>query len=139
MGHIIGLKKPIYHTTYDILLRALTLQRHHITVTSTQAIAYADDLLSVSSTLASLQQQAVLVAAFAAIFELDLAHTKLRAYELPYHRTPPQQQQTHPLILCVNNANVPPRQIGTLTHLGSQYDLDPKGLSQYDHHQLQLD
>ena len=52
---------------------------------STQAIAYADDLLSVSSTITSLQQQADLVAAFAAIFELDLAHTKFRVYEFPYH------------------------------------------------------
>ena len=39
---------------------------------STQSIAYADDLLSVSSTITSLQQQADLVVAFAAIFELDL-------------------------------------------------------------------
>ena len=46
-----------------------------------QAIAYAYDLLSISSTIASLQQQAGLVAAFAAIFELDLAHTKFRAYK----------------------------------------------------------
>ena len=69
---------------YDILLRALTIQRRHITDPATQAIAYADDLLSVSSTITSLQQQADLVAAFAAIFELDLAHTNFRAYKFPY-------------------------------------------------------
>ena len=51
---------------------------------------------SVSSTLASLQQQADLVAAFAAIFELDLAHAKFRAYEFPYHRTHANQPQSPP-------------------------------------------
>ena len=76
-----------WNAVYDILLRALTIQHRHITDPSTQAIAYADDLLSVSSSITSLQQQADLVAAFAAIFELDLAHTKFRAYEFPYHRT----------------------------------------------------
>ena len=50
------------NAVYDILLRALTIQRRHITDPSTQVIAYADDLLSVSSTIASLQKQAELVA-----------------------------------------------------------------------------
>jgi hypothetical protein len=89
-----------------ILLRALTIQRRQTLDTSTQAIAHADDLLSVSSTLASLKPQADLVAAFAAIFELNLAHTKFRAYEFPYHRTHAQQQPTPPLILRVNNADI---------------------------------
>ena len=84
-------------------------------------------------------QQADLEAAFAAIFELDLAHTKFRAYEFSYHRTHAHQPPTPPLILRVNNADIPLRQSGTLTYLGSRYDLDPKGQSQYDHHQLQLD
>ena len=74
-----------WNAVYIILLRALTIQRRHIMDPLTQAIAYADDLLSVSSTITSLQQQADLVAAFAAIFELDLVHTKFRAYEFPYH------------------------------------------------------
>ena len=124
---------------YDILLQALTIQRRHNTDPSTQSIAYADDLLSVSSTIASLQKQADLVAAFAAIFELDLAHTKFRAYKFPYHRTHAQQPPTPPLTLRINNADISLRQTGTLTYLGSQYDLDPKGQSQFDHHQLQLD
>ena len=50
-----------WNAVYEILLRALTIQRRHITDPSTQAFAYADDLLSVSSTIASLQQQADLV------------------------------------------------------------------------------
>jgi hypothetical protein len=79
------------------------------------------------------------VAAFAAIFELDLAHTKFRAYEFSYHRTHAQQPPAPPLILRVNNADIPLRTTGNLTYLGSQYNLDPKSQSQYDHHQLQLD
>ena len=124
-----------WNAVYDILLRALiTIQRCHITDTSTQAIAYSDDLLSVSSTLASLQQQADLVAIFASIFELDLAHTKFYAYKFPYHRTHAQQPPGPYLILRVNNAGIPHRQAGTLTYLGSQYDLNAKDQSQYDQH-----
>ena len=69
-----------WNAVYDILLRALTIQCRHTTDPSTQAIAYADDLLSISSTIASLQQQADLVAAFAAIFEVTgkLSKIKLR-------------------------------------------------------------
>ena len=74
---------------------------------STQAIAYADDLLSVSSTITSLQQQADLVAAFAPIIELDLAHIKFRAYEFPYHRTHARQPPTPPLTLKVNGMDIP--------------------------------
>jgi Reverse transcriptase (RNA-dependent DNA polymerase) len=85
-----------WNAVYDILLRALTIQRRSLTDPATQAIAYADDLLSVSSTLASLQQQADLVAAFAAIFELDLAHAEFRAYEFPYHRIHANQAQSPP-------------------------------------------
>jgi Reverse transcriptase (RNA-dependent DNA polymerase) len=77
-----------WNAVYDILLRALTIQRRSLTDPSTQAIAYADDLLSVSSTLVSLQQQADLVAAFAAIFELGLAHAKFRAPIPPNSRSP---------------------------------------------------
>ena len=105
---------------------------------STQAIAYADDL-SVSSTITSLQQQAGLVAAFAAIFELGHAHTLFRAYEFLYHRIHARQPSTPPLMLKVNGMDIPLRQKGTLMYLGSQYDLDPKGQLQFDHHQLQLD
>ena len=50
-----------WNAAYDILLRALIIRRRYITEPSTQAITYNDDLLSVSSTIASLQQQAVLV------------------------------------------------------------------------------
>ena len=128
-----------WNAVYDILLRALTIQRRTLPDPAAQAIAYADDLLSLSSTQACLQQQADLVSAFAQIFELDLAHTKFRAYEFPYHRTHAHQPATPPVTLRVNNLDIPLRQTGTLTYLGSQYDLDPKGQSQFDHHQTQLD
>ena len=59
-----------WNAVYDILLRAFTLQRPTLNDPTAQAIAYADDLLSLSSHLPSLQQQADLVAAFAQIFEL---------------------------------------------------------------------
>jgi Reverse transcriptase (RNA-dependent DNA polymerase) len=109
-----------WNAVCDILLRALTIKRHHIMDSATQAIAYADDLFSVSSTITSLQQQADLVAAFAAIFELDLAHTKLRGYEFPYHRIHARQPSTPPLILKVNGTDIPLRQTETLMYLGSQ-------------------
>ena len=67
------------------------------------------------------------------------SHTKFRAYEFPYNRIHASQPPTPPLTLKVNGMDIPLRQTGTLTYLGSQYDLVPKGQSQYDHHQLQLD
>ena len=44
-----------WNAVYDILLRALTLQRPTLNDPSAKAIAYADDLLSLSSHLPSLQ------------------------------------------------------------------------------------
>ena len=122
-----------WNAVYDILLRALTLQRRALPDPASQAIAYADDLLSLSSTQACLQQQADLVSP-----KLDLAHTEFRAYEFPYHRTHAQQPTTPPVTLRVNHVDIPLRQTGTLTYLGSQYDLAPKGQTQHDHHQTQL-
>ena len=58
-----------WNAVYDILLRALTLQRPTLNDPSATAIAYADDLLSLSSHLPSHQQQADLVAAFAQNFD----------------------------------------------------------------------
>ena len=52
-----------WNAVYDILLRALKLQRQALPDPASQAIAYADDLLSLSSTQACLQQQADLVSA----------------------------------------------------------------------------
>ena len=104
-----------------------------------QAIAYADDLLSLSSHLPSLQQQADLVAAFTQIFELDLATSKFRAYEFSYHKVHPKQPTTAPLTILIQGKTIQLRQQGTLTYLGSQYDLDPADQSQHNHHLLQLD
>jgi len=128
-----------WNAVYDILLRALTLQRPTLNDPNAQAIAYADDLLSLSSHLPSLQQQADLVAAFAQIFELDLATGKFRAYEFPYHKAHPKQPTTTPLTITIQGKTIQLRQQGTLTYLGSQYDLDPANQSQHDHHLTQLD
>ena len=81
---------------YDILLRALTLQRPTLNDPTAQAIAYADELLSLSSHLPCLQQQADLVAAFAQIFELDLVTSKFRAYEFPTTKSTLSNLPPHP-------------------------------------------
>ena len=128
-----------WNAVYDILLRALTLQRPTLNDPTAQAIAYADDLLSLSSHLPSLQQQADLVAAFAQIFELDLATSKFRAYEFPYHKVHPKQPTATPLTILIQGKTIQLRQQGTLTYLGSQYDLDPADQTQHNHHLLQLD
>jgi Reverse transcriptase (RNA-dependent DNA polymerase) len=127
-----------WNAVYDILLRALTFQRPTLNDPTAQAIAYADDLLSLSSHLPSLQHQADLVASFAQIFELDLATSKFRAYEFPYHKVHPKQTATTPLTITIQGKTIRFRQQGTLTYLGSQYDLDPANQSQHTHHLLQL-
>ena len=71
-----------WNAVYDILLRTLTLQRRTLLDPTAQAIAYADDLLSVSSTQACLKQQADLVSAFSQIIELDLAQTNRHSHIL---------------------------------------------------------
>jgi hypothetical protein len=128
-----------WNAVYDILLRALTLQRPTLNDPSAQAIAYADDLLSIGGHLPSLQQQADLVAAFAQIFELDLATAKIRAYEFPCHCIHLKQAPTPPLTITINGKSIQLRKQSTLTYLGSKYDLDPNDQSQHNHHLLQLD
>ena len=92
-----------------------------------------------SRPLPSLQQQADQVVAFAQIFEHDLATSKFRAYEFPYHKTHPKQPTTEPLAITIQGKSIQLRQKGTLTYLGSQYDLDPADQTQHNHHLLQLD
>ena len=123
-----------WNAVYDILLRALTLQRPTLHDPMAQAIVYADDLLSISSHLPSLQQQADLVAAFAQIFELDLATGKFRAYEFPYHRVHSKQPATTPLTITIQGKTIQLRQRETLTYIDSQYDLDPANQSQHNHY-----
>ena len=99
-----------WNAVYDLLLRALTLQRPTLNDPTAQAIAYADDLLSLSSHLPSLQQQADLVVAFAQIFELDLATSKFRAYEFLYHKTHPKQPAATPLTITIQGKTIQLRQ-----------------------------
>ena len=74
-----------------------TLRHTLLNDPTAQAIAYVDDLLSLSSHLPSLQQHADLLAAFAQIFKLDLVTSKFRAYEFPYHKVHPKQPNSTPL------------------------------------------
>jgi Reverse transcriptase (RNA-dependent DNA polymerase) len=108
-----------WNAVYDILLRALNLQRTTLNDPSAQAIVYTDDLLHISSHLPSLQHQTDLVAAFAQIFELDLATNKFCAHEIPYHRAHPKQTPTTPLTIYTNGKSIKLRTQGTLTYLSS--------------------
>ena len=71
---------------FDILLRALATEtRSHFWIRSrgdhlhpVQDTAYADDLLSITPTLDSLQQKADIVSAFTVLFHLKIATSKLR-------------------------------------------------------------
>ena len=58
---------------------------------------------------------------------------------IPVSPDPRPTTNDTPCHLRVNNVDIPLRQTGTLTYLGSQYDLDPKRQSQFDHHLVQLD
>ena len=87
-------------------LGAPTLQRPTLNDPTAQAIAYANDLLSLSSHLPSLQQQADLVAAFAQIFELDLATSKFHENEFPYHKVYPKQPATTPLTILIQGKTI---------------------------------
>ena len=66
----------IWLAVYDILLRALTIQRHQLNDRLAHTINYAGDLKSVAGNLGSLQEQANLVTAFALVFKLNQSKTK---------------------------------------------------------------
>jgi hypothetical protein len=57
-------------------------------------INYADDLKSVAGNLASLQEQANFVSAFALVFKLDQSKTKFRAFSFPVDVPINQQRQS---------------------------------------------
>jgi hypothetical protein len=82
---------------FDILLRALAsdsadrpLVRAKGYVSPTRETGYADDLVSVMTTLSGLQRNADLVSAFAIIFGLDIAIAKLRACKVEWGQENPQ-------------------------------------------------
>ena len=66
----------IWLAVYDILLRALTIQRLQLADRLAHTVNYADDLKSIAGNLTSLQEQANLVSAFVLVFGLDQSKTK---------------------------------------------------------------
>ena len=87
----------IWLAVYDILLRALTIQRQQLNDRLAHAINYADDLKSVARNLGSLQQQANLVSAFALVFGLDQSKMKFRAFRFPFDVPMDQRDQILPV------------------------------------------
>ena len=67
----------IWLAVYDILLRALTIQRQQLADRLAHTVNYADDLKPIAGNLTSLQEQANLVSAFALVFGLDQSKTCL--------------------------------------------------------------
>jgi hypothetical protein len=83
----------------DILLRALQTANSHpfyvrthtpqgFGLGETPDIAYADDLISLTSRLEGLQQKADVVCAFCLVFGLEIAVSKLRAYKVHWTALP---------------------------------------------------
>ena len=86
-------------------------------------MAYADDLLSGMSSLEGIQEKASIVSAFAIIFGLDIAKTKLRSFIHNYHaiKSPPSS------ILIYTSGwvahSVPIATTGSLKSLRMVYDI----------------
>ena len=82
----------IWLAVYDILFRALTIQRSRLTNRLAHTVNYADNLKSIAGNLPSLQEQANLVSAFALVFGLDQSKAKFRAFHFPFG-TPDEHRQ----------------------------------------------
>jgi hypothetical protein len=87
----------IWLAVYDILLRALTIQRQQLNDRLAHTINYADDLKSVAGILGSLQEQANLVSAFTLVFRLDQTKTKFCAFRFPFDVPMDQRDQLIPM------------------------------------------
>ena len=126
----------IWLAVYDILLRALTIQRQHLKDRLAHAINYADDLKSVAGNLGSLQEQANLVSAFALVFELDQSKTKFRAFRFPFDVPMDQRDPIIPMEVEVHKKGwqtdtVSVQHLGTLKDLGYYLDTDLGGDQQF--------
>ena len=121
---------------YDILLRALTIQRQQLADRLAHAINYADDLKSIAGNLASLQEQANLVSAFALVCGLDQSKTKFRAFRFPFDIPEDQREQLPAMDIKVHKQgwqtdSVSIQSIGTLKDLGYHLDTDLGGEQQF--------
>ena len=126
----------IWLAVYEILLRALTIQRQHLKDRLAHAINYADDLKSVAGNLGSLQEQANLVSAFALVFGLDQSKTKFHAFRFPFDVPPDQRDQIIPMEVEVHKKGwqtdtVSVQHLGTLKDLGYYLDTDLGGDQQF--------
>ena len=121
---------------FDIALRALDMTdpaihfhmpTHHQTHVAVSDIGYADDFVSLSSSLAGLQYKADLMTAFALLFDLTISAPKLRAAYLGTALPNPS--------LIIRGPGWTPTTIAVRTHgsitiLGLALDLDPAQTSQ---------
>ena len=128
-----------WDAAFDILLCALStvkVDRFYTkgssdVLTPALDIAYADDLLSGMSSLAGIQEKANIVSAFAIIFGLDIATSKLRTFQ---HLVGISSPRT-PLIVDIHTSgwvpvSIPVATTGTLKALGMLYDISSPNLHQ---------
>jgi len=128
-----------WNAAYDILLTALSrLGLQHIWSRSAdnllfpvQDVAYADDLLSICPTLASLQMKADVVSAFAAVFRLEIVPSKLRAVLADFSNTVKGPQSIVIHDRDWNPTVVPLSDEGSFRYLGTAYDLRDDSSTQF--------
>jgi hypothetical protein len=113
----------IWLAVYDILLRALTIQRSRLVDRLAHTVNYADDLKSIAGNLPSLQEQANLVSAFALVFGLDQSKAKFRAFHFPFGTPEEHRQSLDQLSILTHTAGwtaatVTIQNLGTLKDLG---------------------
>ena len=118
---------------FDILLCALSsvedgrfyILRHNDLLWSSDEIAYADDLVSATSTISGLQLKADIVSAYAIIFGLDIATSKLRTF---LHHPSGKKPNSSPQRITIHTSGWIPTHIriatsGKLKALGKIYDI----------------
>ncbi len=88
-----------------------------------ESIAFADDVLSIESTMAALQAKAHLISAWCILTGIEISYTKLRTFGVHWG-----VQKSDPPLL-VHSAgwirrNILTKHDGTLKHLGVMSDMD---------------
>ena len=129
---------------FDIALRALAMtdSSHHFSMPTSRTahalvsdIGYADDLVSLSSSLAGLQHKADLMSAFALLFDLTISAPKLRAACIG--PAPP-----NPTLIIHgpgwSPTSLPIRTHGSITILGLSLDITTTQTTQTQHTHLTL-
>ena len=128
-----ALDKEMLEAAFDILLCALSsvedgrfyILRHNDLLWSSDEIAYADDLVSATSTISGLQLKADIVSAYAIIFGLDIATSKLRTF---LHHPSGKKPNSSPQRITIHTSGWIPTHIriatsGKLKALGKLYDI----------------